>query len=65
MNIVPFLLSSLALKRDIAVTILIRCMCVRVCMHSCVSVRICLGNNSYIYAWISKLFGTFDVLEEE
>ena len=32
-----FLLSPLAVKRDIAVTILLRCMCVRVaCMHACV-----------------------------
>ena len=36
MNIVPFLLSPLAVKRDIAVTILLRCMCMRVCMHACV-----------------------------
>ena len=44
-----FLSSPLAVKRDIAVTILLRCMCVRVCMHACVrmSVRICLGHNSY------------------
>ena len=30
-----------------------------------VSVQICLGHNFYIYAWISKLFGTVVVLEEE
>ena len=67
MNIVPFLSSPLAVKRDIAVTILLRCMCVRVCMHACVrmSVRICLGHNSYIYAWILKLSNTVFVLEEE
>ena len=67
MNIVPFLSSPLAVKRDIAVTILLRCICVRVCMHACVrmSVRICLGHNSTIYAWISKLFNTDFVLEEE
>ena len=37
-----FLSSPLAVKRDIAVTILLMCMCVRVCMHACVrmSVRI-------------------------
>ena len=62
-----FLFSPLAVKRDIAVTFLLRCMCVRVCMHVCLrmSIRICLGHNSYIYAWISKLFNTFLVLEEE
>ena len=39
-----FLLSPLAVKRDIAVTILLRCICVRVCMHACLrmSIRICL-----------------------
>ena len=62
-----FLLSPLAVKRDIAVTILLRCMCVRVCMHACLrmSTRISLGHNSYIYALISKLFNTFLVLEKE
>ena len=61
-----FLLSPLAVKRDIAVNILLRCMCVRVCMHACLcmSIRICLGHNSYIYAWISKLFKTIVVLGE-
>ena len=29
-----FLLSPLAVKREIAVTIFLRCMCVRVCMHA-------------------------------
>ena len=29
------------------------------------SVRICLGHNSYIYAWISKLFDTVVVLGKE
>ena len=53
-----FLSSPLAVKRDIAVTIFVRCMCVRP------SIRICLGHNSYICAWISKLLGTV-VLEEE
>ena len=28
-------------------------------------VRICPGHNSYFYAWISKLFDTVVVLEEE
>ena len=62
-----FLLSPLAVKRDIAVTILLRCMCVRVCMHACLcmSIRICLGHTSYMYAWISKLFNTIVVLGEE
>ena len=47
-----FLLSPLAVKRDIAVTILLRCMCVRVCVHACLrmSIQVCLGHNSYIYA---------------
>ena len=53
--------SPLAVKRNIDVTILLRCMCVRVCMHACVriSVQIWLGHNSFIYAWISKLFNSF------
>ena len=55
--------SLLAGKRDIALTILLRCKCLYVCMH--VSVQICPGHNSYIYAWISKLFDTVVVLEEE
>ena len=29
------------------------------------SVWICLGHNTYIYGWISKLFDTVVVLEEE
>ena len=29
------------------------------------SIRICPGRNSYIYAWISNLFDTVVVLEEE
>ena len=29
------------------------------------SIRICLGHNSYIHAWISKLFDTVVVLGEE
>ena len=28
-------------------------------------IQICLGHNSYIYAWISKFFGTVVVHEEE
>ena len=62
-----FLLSPLAVKRDVAVNILLRCMCMRVCMHACfcMSIRIYLGHNSYIYAWISKLFNTVVVLGEE
>ena len=37
------------------------------CVHVCVdpSIWICPGHNSYIYAWISKLFDTVIVLEEE
>ena len=39
----------------------------RACVHACMrmSIRICLGHNSYIYAWISKLFNTIVVLGEE
>ena len=36
---------------------------VRACV--CASVRICPGHNSYIYAWISKLFDTFVVHKKE
>ena len=35
------------------------------CARARASVRICPGHNSYIYAWISKLFDTVVVLEEE
>ena len=35
------------------------------CARARASVRICLGHNSYIYAWISILFDTLFVLEEE
>ena len=35
------------------------------CVRVRVSVRICLGHNSYIYAWISKSFDTVVVLGEE
>ena len=56
-------------KQDIAVTILLRCMCVRVggCMcggvHVCI--RICWGHNSYIYDGFQNYFNTVVVLEEE
>ena len=53
------LLSLLVVKRDIAVAIFVRCICMRP------SVRICPGHKSYIYAGISKLLGTVVVLEEE
>ena len=46
MNIVPFLLSLFAIKRDIAVTILLRCMCMHVCMHAC----LCPG-----FVWVVAL----------
>ena len=59
-----FLSSPLALKRDIAVTFLLTCMCVH-CARSRASVRICPGHNSYIYARISNLFDTVVVLKEE
>ena len=35
------------------------------CARAGASVRICPGHNSYIYAWISNLFDTVVVLEEE
>ena len=54
-----FLSSPLAGKRDIVVTILVRCTCVRP------SVRICPDHNVYNNAWISKQFGTVVALEEE
>ena len=51
----------IVVKQDIAVTILVR----RIYACVCVSVEICPGHNSYIYAWISKLFDPVGVLEEE
>ena len=54
-----FLLSPLEEKRHIAVTILLSCMCMRA------SIWICTGHNFYICGWISKLFDTVVVLEEE
>ena len=54
-----FLSSPLAVKRDIAVTILVRC------MHLRAFARICPRHNSYIYVWISKLFGTIAVRVEK
>ena len=54
-----FMSSPLAVKQDIAVTIFVWCMCM------CVSVKICSGHNFYIYAWISKQFGTIVVLEKK
>ena len=39
------------------------CMCVHVCIHP--SVWICSNHNSYMYGWISKLFDTVVVLEDE
>ena len=50
-------------KRDIVVTILVWCMCVRQCVHA--SIRICADHNLYNNAWISKQFGTVVSLEEE
>ena len=58
-----FLSSPLAMKRDIAVTILLGGMCVGMCVRA--SARICLGHNSCIYALISKLFDISVFLEEE
>ena len=55
----PFLMSPLAGKQDIVVTIFVWCMCVRP------SVRICLDHNLYNNSWISKQLGTLVALEEE
>ena len=66
-----FLSSPLADKRDIVVTSLVRCMCVRPCIRASVrpcvhaSVRICPDHNLYNNAWILKQFGTAVALEEE
>ena len=63
-KIITILLSSLlAGKRDIVVTILVWCMCVRPCI--CASVRICPDHNLYNNAWISNQYGTVVALEEE
>ena len=58
-----FLSSPLASKRDIVVTILVRCMCMRPCIRA--SVRICPDYNLYNNAWISKQFGIVVALEKE
>ena len=52
-------------KPDIAVTILLRCMCVHACVYACVPPSIRPSHNSYIYAWILQLFDIVEVLEEE
>ena len=57
--LVAFLWSPLVGKRDIVVTIFVRCMCV----HP--SARICPDHNLYNNAWISKQFGTVVALEEK
>ena len=62
-ELIRFLSSPLAGKRDIVVTILVRCMCVRLCIRA--SVRICPDHNLYNNAWILKQFGTVVVLVEE
>ena len=49
----PFLSSPFVGKRDIVVTILVRCMCV------------CPDHNLYNNAWIPKQFGTIVALEAE
>ena len=49
--------SPLAVKRDITVTILQRCMCVRPSVRQNGP-----DHNSYIYGWISKLFDEVVVL---
>ena len=38
-------------------SVYVHCTCVRA-LCICASFRICLGHNLYIYAWISKEFGT-------
>ena len=66
-NIYQFLSSPLAGKRDIVVTIFVRCMCVRPCVSAsmCASVRICPDHNLYNNAWPSKQFGTVVALREK
>ena len=64
----PIFIKWLVGKRDIVVTILVRCMCVHQCMRQCI--RTCVrpdlsGHNLYNNAWISKQFGTVVALEEE
>ena len=58
-----FLSSPLAGKQDRAVTILVRCMCVRQCVRA--SIRIGPDHNFYNNAWISKQFSTVVALAEE
>ena len=58
-----FLSSPLAGKRDIVVTILVWCMCVRPCVRA--SIQICPDQNLYNNAWITKKFGTVVSLEDE
>ena len=58
-----FLSSPLAGKRDIVVSIFVRCLCVQPCVRT--SVQISLDHNLYNNAWISKQFGTVFALEEE
>ena len=55
----------LAVKIDIALVKFLFgvCACVSACMLKCV--RICPGNNFYIYAWNPKYFGIVFALEEE
>ena len=56
-------------KRDIVVTILFQCMCMRpwvsASVHPSGSVRTCPDHNLYNNAWISKQFGTVVALEAE
>ena len=55
--------SPLANKRDLVVTIFVRCMSVRQCVRT--SVLICPDHNLYNNASISKQFGTVVALEEK
>ena len=57
-----FLSSPLAGKRDIVVTILVRCMYV----GPCISEFVRIGPDHYLnnHAWISKQFGTVFALEK-
>ena len=52
--------SPLAVKQDIAVTIFVRCMCMRVCMR--LSVKICPGH-TFMHGFQNNL--AVVVLEEE
>ena len=58
-----FVFLILAGKRNLVVTVLVRCKSVRQCIRA--SVQICPDHNLNNNAWISKQFGTVVALEEE